>query len=77
MFKAVDQSSVSRVLIKRAEALELIGIGNTTFRRLVREGKFPRPVILPGGGHRYLESEIREFLADLVNQRDQQDADAR
>lgn len=76
MFKGVDQSAMATRLLKRSEALKLIGIGNTTFRALVKAGKFPRPVSLPGGGHRYLESEIKDFLSDLVAQRDQPDTEA-
>ncbi len=53
-------------LIKKAELLELVGASYPTIWRWMRDGAFPRSVILGPNRVAWRESEVREWLEGLA-----------
>ena len=53
-------------LIKKAELLELVSASYPTIWRWMRDGAFPRPVILGPNRVAWRESEVREWLEGLA-----------
>lgn len=70
MRKATAQPEGLPRMLSRAEVSRLLGVSDNTLRRMIRAGELPRPLTLPGGSHRYLESEIRAFQERLIEIRD-------
>jgi predicted DNA-binding transcriptional regulator AlpA len=47
------------------DVLQRFLISRTTLWRLVRNGKFPAPVYMPGGQRRWLLADLERFEAEL------------
>ncbi len=55
-------------LLSRAEVLDKVGVTYPTIWKLMREGAFPRPVViggLGGGKNAWFEHEVDECLAKM------------
>ena len=56
--------------IRKKEAAERVGYHPVHIMRLVKVGKFPRPVRLGPGALAFVESEIEEWLQQRIAERD-------
>lgn len=52
-------------LLKLEQVLEIAGLSKAMIYRLVREGKFPKPCKPGGIATRWVESEVREWRAEI------------
>ena len=52
-------------LLKAREVWEMLGISKATLYRLIRKGRFPRPVKLGAGTSRWPSQEIENYIAAL------------
>jgi predicted DNA-binding transcriptional regulator AlpA len=55
-------------LMHRGEVLDAVGKSYPTIWKWMREGRFPRSVVI-GGGVAWYEHEVHEWLASLGRQR--------
>jgi predicted DNA-binding transcriptional regulator AlpA len=55
-------------LLSRGEVVDKIGLTYPTIWKLMREGSFPRAVVI-GGKNAWLEHEVDEFIANLPRRR--------
>jgi prophage regulatory protein len=74
MTKPSDQSSDVAVrpgarLLSKGEMLDKVGVTYPTVWKLMREGAFPRAVVIGGGKNAWLEHEVDEFIAKLPRRR--------
>jgi len=75
MAQQIETSPSNDRIIRRREVERRIGISRSALYRRCAEGSFPKPVTLCGGrAVGWLESEVSEFLARCVAQRDQRAA---
>src|SRR2546422_590529 len=70
MTKPSDQSADVLVrpgarLLSKGEMLDKVGVTYPTVWKLIREGAFPRAVVIGGGKNAWLEHEVDEFIANL------------
>lgn len=59
------------VLLTQKQVMRLVGIGSReTLSRWVRRGQFPPPIVLAGGGLRWLRSEVENWITREARARD-------
>jgi predicted DNA-binding transcriptional regulator AlpA len=74
MAKSVEQPAGDVVvrpgarLLSKGEVLDKLGVTYPTVWKLMREGAFPRSVVV-GGKVAWLEHEVDEFIANLPRRR--------
>jgi predicted DNA-binding transcriptional regulator AlpA len=56
-------------LLSKGEVLDKIGLTYPSIWKLMREGAFPRAVVIGGGKNFWLEHEIDEYIAKLPRRR--------
>jgi predicted DNA-binding transcriptional regulator AlpA len=56
-------------LLSKGEMLDKVGVTYPTIWKLMREGAFPRAVVVGGGKNFWLEHEIDEYIAKLPRRR--------
>lgn len=56
--------------LKLPQVMQLVALGRTMIYRKVREGTFPRPLKPGGDSSRWIESEIRAWMAERKAERD-------
>jgi len=56
-------------LLSKGEMLDKVGLTYPTVWKLMRQGAFPRAVVIGGGKNAWLEHEIDEFIANLPRRR--------
>lgn len=49
-------------LLKKTEVVELLGISSTTIYRLIKAGKFPKPIKLSPSRIAWTEAAIQKWL---------------
>ncbi len=54
-------------LLRRKEVERITGISRSTIYRLVKSGKFPRPVILSTGSVRWRQSTVDFWMQSLTS----------
>jgi len=64
-----EQDAGMPQLITGAEVAKALGVSARTMTNLVKTGSLPKPVTLPGGAHRYVESEIKAMMKRMFDQR--------
>ena len=67
-------NKVEKLLRPRA-VQDRVGMGDTWIRELEKQGKFPKPVYIGTGRVKrraYRESEIEQWIAERIAERDQQ-----
>jgi prophage regulatory protein len=74
MSKSTEQSADVIVrpgvrLLSKGEMLDKVGLTYPTIWKLMRQGAFPRAVVIGGGKNAWLEHEIDEFIANLPRRR--------
>ena len=52
-------------LLKAREVCEMLGISRATLYRMIRQGKFPRPVKLSADSSRWPSQEVEDYMATL------------
>ena len=62
-----DQPKAPRML-RMPEVLDRTGMSKSFVEAKVREGKFPKPVSLGARAIGFIESEVDQWLNDLVNE---------
>ncbi|WP_422490444.1 helix-turn-helix transcriptional regulator [Endozoicomonas sp. ALE010] len=60
----------SRQMIRRQKILEHFDLSRATLYRLLAEKKFPAPVYLPGGGARWILSEVEAWAEQRIQERE-------
>lgn len=68
-FKAVHSANVGDRLLRRAEVEYKTGLSRSAIYEQVRKGTFPEPVRLSGNSVAWLCSEVDEFIAQKIAQR--------
>ena len=63
--------SLQERLIKLGEVKQDTGLSRSSIYRLVKNGDFPKPVKLGERASAWLESEVDQWIADRIEQRDQ------
>ena len=53
-------------LIPLPEVIRIVGLGKTCIYAMVREGEFPRQVILRSRSSRWVESDVRKWLSSRI-----------
>lgn len=56
-------------LLSKGEMLDKVGVTYPTIWKLMRQGAFPRAVVIGGGKNAWLEHEVDEFIAKLPRRR--------
>jgi predicted DNA-binding transcriptional regulator AlpA len=56
-------------LLSKGEMLDKVGVTYPTIWKLMREGAFPRAVVVGGGKNFWLEHEIDDYIAKLPRRR--------
>jgi prophage regulatory protein len=74
MSKSTEQSADAVVrpgarLLSKGEMLDKVGVSYPTIWKLMRQGAFPRAVVIGGGKNAWLEHEVDEFIANLPRRR--------
>ena len=62
--------SLHERLIKLNEVKQDTGLSRSSIYRLVKNGDFPKPVKLGERASAWLESEVNNWIADRIEQRD-------
>ena len=63
-------------ILRRPLVESTTGLGRSTIYKKVKEGTFPKPVPISGGAVGWLASEIEEWLAARIAERDGADANS-
>jgi prophage regulatory protein len=56
-------------LLSKGDVLDKVGVTYPTIWKLMRQGAFPRAVVIGGGKNAWLEHEVDEFIAKLPRRR--------
>ncbi len=65
------------IILRMKEVVKRVGYCRSHLWRLERDGQFPRKIRLGSNSIGYVESEIDEWIAGKVAERDAQDSDNR
>lgn len=57
-------------LLTTKEVLEMVKIGRTTLWRMVKECRFPKPLMISMSSNRWSNNEIIEWIEELKKKRD-------
>ncbi|MTI12110.1 helix-turn-helix transcriptional regulator [Sansalvadorimonas verongulae] len=69
--RVLDVQKVDDVkLVRRQFIEETFGISRSTIYRLMAAGELPLPVSIPGGGVRWVHSELMEWAQTHIKERD-------
>ncbi|ALY86943.1 AlpA family transcriptional regulator [Pseudomonas aeruginosa] len=61
-------------VIRLQQVMEMTGLGRSTVYKYVSENWFPKPISLGGRSVGWLESEVKEWILDRIEERDTQRA---
>ncbi len=61
-------------IIRLQQVMEVTGLGRSTIYKYVSGNWFPKPIPLGGRSVGWLESEVREWILDRIEERDTQEA---
>jgi prophage regulatory protein len=62
-----DTPPIQDRIIRLPQVKDLTGLGRSSIYLGIKEGRFPRHINLGGRSVGWLESEIRQWIADRVN----------
>ncbi|MND26705.1 Prophage CP4-57 regulatory protein (AlpA) [compost metagenome] len=58
-------------VIRLQQVMEMTGLGRSTVYKYVSDNWFPKPIPLGGRSVGWLESEVREWILDRIDERNQ------
>jgi prophage regulatory protein len=58
-------------VLRKQSVLDTIGVSSATLWRMCKGGRFPKPIELGSNSVGWVESEIQDWLADRMSQRNQ------
>ena len=61
-------------IIRLQQVMEMTGLGRSTVYKYVSGRLFPKPIPLGGRSVGWLESEVKEWILDRIEERDMQGA---
>jgi prophage regulatory protein len=61
-------------IIRLQQVMEMTGLGRSTVYKYVSGSLFPKPIPLGGRSVGWLESEVKEWILDRIEERDMQGA---
>lgn len=64
----------SKRFLRRDQVTDTTGLGESTVRMMVRQGKFPKPVRIGGSSVAWVESEIHDWMDERIAERDNENA---
>lgn len=57
-------------LLRKAHVVEILGVSEPTLDRMIRAGRFPRPLRVGKRAVAWSETEVRDWLDGLTAERD-------
>ncbi|MCE1054819.1 helix-turn-helix transcriptional regulator [Pseudomonas alloputida] len=58
-------------VIRLQQVMEMTGLGRSTVYKYVSDNWFPKPIPLGGRSVGWLESEVKEWILDRIEERNQ------
>lgn len=67
----MQETTINDRFLRIDEVTQLTGLARTTIYDKTRANTFPQPVDLDGNKKAWLESEVRNWMQERINQRNQ------
>lgn len=68
---AIPEIQPGERFVRMPEVVSMVGLKTSTIYRLQADALFPQSVPLPGGRRAWLESEIRKFMQERIDMREE------